>query len=83
MATEYSPGQAPRKGEELTAFLMNELRKISAAIGQLADGQLVKRHSPPERPRNGIYFADGTDWNPGAGAGLYLYDEDTATYTKL
>jgi hypothetical protein len=31
-------------------------------------------HVPPGKPREGmLVYADGTDWNPGSGAGYYVY----------
>ena len=31
-------------------------------------------HTEPENPSEGhLYYADGSDWNPGYGRGLYLY----------
>ena len=33
-----------------------------------------EQHVEPDKPRLGLLvFADGTDWNPGSGAGLYVY----------
>lgn len=35
---------------------------------------LSKHHKAPIRQLQGmIVYADGTDWNPGSGAGLYQY----------
>lgn len=32
-------------------------------------------HVEPARPREGlVVYADGTDWDPGSGKGLYQYD---------
>lgn len=41
----------------------------------LRELKLIPLHAAPERPRTGtIVYADGTDWNPGSGEGLYVYD---------
>lgn len=43
---------------------------------------LRKMTTAPAAPTDGfIYYADGTSWNPGSGAGLYHYNG--STYTKL
>jgi hypothetical protein len=35
---------------------------------------LTKVHKAPAKPAEGqIVLADGTDWNPGAGAGVYCF----------
>ena len=37
--------------------------------------QFAVLHAEPDRPREGkVVYADGTDWNPGSGKGLYVYD---------
>jgi hypothetical protein len=36
--------------------------------------QFQVNYSPPNNPQPGwVAFADGTDWNPGGGRGLYVY----------
>ena len=43
---------------------------------------LVPLHKEPLRPRIGlIVYADGTDWDPSGGEGLYVYDG--STWNKL
>lgn len=43
---------------------------------------LRKMTAAPANPVDGdVYYADGTSWNPGSGAGLYHYNG--TTYTKL
>jgi hypothetical protein len=55
-------------------FLLDELQKVSAAITALAAGHLDKTHVAPVKPRDGdIRYADGTDYNPGSGEGIYAY----------
>lgn len=40
----------------------------------LRELRLVPLHAEPDRPREGvIVYADGSDWDPGSGAGLYQY----------
>lgn len=39
-------------------------------------------NTAPDKPRQGrCYYADGTNWNPGSGEGLYLYT--SGGYSKL
>lgn len=78
---EYVPG--PYDGTNIEGYLREELARISEQIQLLADSPMDIRHVAPEKPRNGLYYADGTDWDPGAGKGVYRYDEDTSGYVKL
>jgi hypothetical protein len=71
--SQYSPGTPPLdKDPELVNFLMEELRRISVAMDLILD--IEKLNVAPDKPRDGmVRYADGTNWNPGAGAGLYIY----------
>ena len=53
----------------------NELRKIAEALNQRVPFlYLDTLYAAPSKPRDGILaLADGTTWNPGSGAGVYLY----------
>lgn len=43
--------------------------------------QFVVQNVEPSKPRRGLLvYADGTDWNPGSGEGLYRYDGTTWNY---
>jgi hypothetical protein len=68
----YTPNPAPGN-EGLVEYLSAELRRISEELGQLAEGRgFPSLHAEPLKPRDGmIVLADGTDWNPGSGAGFY------------
>lgn len=70
----YAPGIVPEKPEDLQRFLQEELTKIAAVVQAVALGQLDKTHVAPPKPREGmIRLADGTQWNPGSGQGVYCY----------
>lgn len=59
----------------VSEFLQDQLRKISAALTEPDVYNFQKTNIAPTKPQAGdIRFADGTNWNPGAGAGLYLFD---------
>lgn len=64
------------------AQLYRELLKIQAAILALSDGHLDMTNVAPTKPRAGdLRFADGTNWNPGSGAGVYAYH--SGSWNKL
>lgn len=72
----YSPLDPPQTDNprEIAAWAMRELQKVRDAISVLELGHLDKSYAAPDRPRDGdIRYADGTTWNPGAGAGVYIY----------
>lgn len=61
----------------LAGFFQNEdiaelERKIEESVNALYDGdhEILYREPEPLRPGRVVY-ADGTDWNPGSGEGLY------------
>lgn len=58
-------------------------REVAPAAVYFSRGiSLRKMTTAPAAPSDGfIYYADGTSWNPGSGAGVYLYNG--STYTKL
>jgi len=71
----YSPGQVPESAAALPQFLASELRKLQQAQFEPVDFALLRElNREPTKPRNGmVVLADGTNWNPGSGAGVYAY----------
>ena len=63
------------KPEDLSRYLFEELGKISLAFDSLRHNLTMDEiHVAPAKPFEGMYVkADGTDWNPGNGAGPYMY----------
>ncbi len=58
--------------EALEAYIANELRKVAEAFLGIEEILLVELNAEPNKPRDGmIVLADGTNWNPGSGAGFY------------
>lgn len=74
-SNSYQPGEPPADPAQLQRFLREELTRLKAAIDAVADGFDPVVYAPPAKPRAGMRrYADGTQWNPGSGAGLYRYD---------
>lgn len=73
----YIPSEASSIADlqELHLYLVQELNQISLMFQQLTNGELLTTlHNEPAKPRDGlVVLADGTDWNPGSGAGAYCY----------
>ncbi len=71
---EYIPGPVPYNVNDHTRYLQTELFRISNVLSILIKGYCQEVHQEPTAPRTGdICLADGTDWNPGGGQGLYCY----------
>lgn len=76
--TSYQPGDPPDDPAQLQRFLREELAKLKVAHDALAAGFDPVVTAPPPKPRPGMRRnADGTQWNPGSGAGLYRFDGTT------
>lgn len=69
----YSPLQPPPQYTQ--EYLRRELLAISQAIDAKAPWLILQTlNVAPTKPQEGmIVVADGTNWNPGSGAGAYLY----------
>jgi len=70
--TRYAHESPPQDIKEVPAYLDRELRRIAEAIEAVATGYLDKTHVEPVKKRDGMMvYADGTDFDPGAGEGMY------------
>ena len=57
---------------ELRAFLETQLQRIAVEMADMVSVELRPISREPERPQDGmLIFADGTNFNPGGGAGTY------------
>ena len=73
----YTPGQAPLDIDPKTAeWVHRELSKIREELNKIHDFDI--KHGPPKNYLQEalLRYADGTDWNPGGGKGLFLYYDD-------
>jgi hypothetical protein len=71
----YTPSDVPVDTAQVGDFLRRELLSIAQSFQAQAPFLLLKTlYVAPAKPREGlIVLADGTSWNPGAGAGFYGY----------
>lgn len=66
------PSDAPAG---LRGWLKRAFSELATALArpEVSGVRFTVLHAAPERIANGdLVVADGTDWNPGAGAGAYL-----------
>jgi len=73
--TRYEPGPLPEQVEDLGGYIVSELKRLGSILLNQSIFKLEPVHIEPARPRKGdVRYADGTDWNPGAGEGIYWYN---------
>lgn len=79
----YQFKMPPQDAASLPAYLARELSAIADALnGRMDRLSLVPQSVAPKKSRAGdLACADGTNWNPGAGAGVYSFNG--TTWTKL
>lgn len=74
MADIYSPGFVPQEYD--AAWMTEELQRLAASLAEFEVPllRIVPLHVAPTKLFEGLIAnADGTDWNPGGGGGLYQY----------
>lgn len=78
----YTPSPVPTEvGFRLLDWLRREFQAVKAGIDQFQP-DLTPLPAAPDRPKEGMLrYADGTNWNPGSGKGVYVYDG--STWVKL
>lgn len=68
--------------ESLWRYVDEELNLISREFGEMSAVELRPINVEPTKPREGmIVYADGTNWDPGSGVGVYVYSG--GTWVKL
>lgn len=75
----YSPEPVPSDAADLPAYIQRELSRVAATFDDVLEYVYLKVwNAVPPKPRDGrIYFADGTNWDPGSGRGYYGYSNAT------
>lgn len=74
MAYTPRPFTGEQTPESIVTYLEEEFLIISQQFAETSVLELRPVNVAPTKPREGmIVFADGTDWNPGAGKGVYTY----------
>lgn len=60
--------------DDILAWAIEEFRNIAAQLAETSSLELRLRGSEPKKPREGmIVAADGVNWDPGAGLGIYAF----------
>jgi len=76
---DYTPAPAPTDTAAIPAYLTSEFNKIALALQHTSDN-LEQTHVAPAKPRDGdLAYADGENWNPSWGKGVYIYRDSQWT----
>jgi len=74
----FDYGIVPLVPEELPSYLAEIMPRIAELFTRM---ELITQHAEPEKVYPGmIVLADGSDWDPGSGAGVYCYYSETWNY---
>ena len=64
-----------RELNDFQEYVHRALTQIAEALEAIEDVQLPVLHVEPAKRNEGqLALADGTDWDPGSGAGVYRWD---------
>jgi hypothetical protein len=76
---------APQEPKGLAGWCVRHFQRVAAMWGADVDSvTLVVLHAAPAQTRPGmLVIADGTDWDPGSGAGLYRRNEANAAWVFI
>lgn len=70
----YRAQVVPVEIEQLSEFIEDQLREVETNFDLIDNVTLNELNVAPVKPRTGmIVLADGTNWDPGSGAGFYGY----------
>jgi len=72
-AVKYTPNPVPSSPEDLPQYLLLEFQKIQSALQENPINFIEVKNVAPSRIKQGdIVYADGTNFNPGSGEGVYF-----------
>jgi len=80
----YEPLMPPADGMDVAQWALREFARLAEILnGGMDRIVLVPQAAAPPKPRAGMVAnANGTNWNPGGGAGLYQFTAG-GTWAKL
>lgn len=82
----YVPSSPPNTSDpelqRVIEWVRGELERITRYLNDLPLVKLNVQNVEPTKPRQGmLVYADGTNWNPGSGAGVYV--RNASSWAKL
>ena len=80
---KYIPNPVPSNPEDLPRYIFEELLKLQGALEENPTTFIEVKNTTPGRKKQGdIVYADGTNFDPGSGEGIYFVNA-AGNYTKL
>ncbi len=76
MSKYQQPGPAPNSPTDFRAWVEEELRHMADAMSEIEPDTIILKqwNAEPDKLYDGlVVYADGTNWNPGSGEGVYVY----------
>jgi len=75
MSLEYDLPRTFNNFDEMREWVWNQFKRTEEEFNQGREAHYLKElHEEPNKLILGMtVLADGTDWNPGSGAGVYSY----------
>lgn len=81
MPYEPRPLIGPKDTNGVQKWAENEFAQVGKHLREMDAIDLRQVNRAPKKPRIGlIVYADGTDWNPGSGEGVYVYKSGGWTF---
>tara|TARA_R100000458_G_C8260353_1_gene235924 strand:- start:81 stop:338 length:258 start_codon:yes stop_codon:yes gene_type:complete len=72
-APKYTPNPVPTSSEDLPRYIFDELLRLQGALEETPVSFIEVKNVAPSRVKQGdIVYADGTNFNPGSGEGIYF-----------
>ena len=72
-APKYVPNPVPANPEDLPRYIFEEFLKLQGALQENPTTFIEVKNVAPDRIKRGdIVYADGTNFNPGSGEGIYF-----------
>tara|TARA_R100001530_G_scaffold79118_1_gene55230 strand:- start:759 stop:1016 length:258 start_codon:yes stop_codon:yes gene_type:complete len=72
-APKYNPNPVPSKTEDLPRYIFDELIRLQGALEENPTTFIEVKNVAPTRIKQGdIIYADGSNFNPGSGEGIYF-----------
>ena len=69
----YTPAPVPSNPDDLPQYIFQELIKLQGALKENPIAYIAVKNVAPSRIKQGdIVYADGSNFNPGSGEGVYF-----------
>ena len=72
-APKYNPNPVPDNTEDLPRYIFDELLRLQGALEENPVTYIEVKNAAPDRIKQGdIVYADGSNFDPGSGEGIYF-----------